>query len=191
MEDTVNHSIATELTPAEQQLLEVWEKHVHAEFAARNAQDAVRTMTDDVYVNNVPLLLGGKGKKGVEDFYSRYFLAQLPPDLQYTLISRTVGQNRLVEESVFGFTHSLVMDWFLPGVAPTGKRVEVAVVGVIQFREGRIAHEHLYWDQASVLVQLGLIDERTLPVAGVQVARRMQDATVPMNGLIASPPRTS
>jgi carboxymethylenebutenolidase len=180
----VNTSTGTDLTPAEQELRALWEKHLHAEFVGRNAQDAVETMTDDASVNNVPILIGATGKQGVQEFYSRYFLAQLPPDLEFTLLSRTVGQNRLVEELIFRFTHSLRMDWFLPGVEPTGKRVEVAVVGVIQFRDGKMAHEHLYWDQASVLVQLGLLDEETLPVAGVQVARRLQDATVPMNGLI-------
>ena len=100
------------------------------------------------------------------------------------LLYGTIGQDRIVEESVFRFTHSLVRDWLRPGVPPTGKRIEVAAVGIIQFREGKIAHEHLYWDQASVLVQLDLVDEHTLPVAGVESARRLLDPSVPMNRLL-------
>lgn len=177
-------SAAPNLTPAQQALLDVWQKHVFAEFVTKNVQDALDTMTEDAYVNNVPLLLGGLGKDGVREFYSKYFVAQMPPDMESSLISRTIGDDRIVEESVFRFTHSLVMDWFLPGVPPTGKRIEVPVVGIIQFREGKIAHEHLYWDQASVLVQLGMLDEHTLPVAGVASARRLLDPSVPMNELM-------
>jgi len=174
----------TEITSDQQRLLDVWQKHVFAEFADRRVEDALATMTDDAYVNNVPLLLGGIGKRAVGDFYSHYFVAQLPPDIQSTLVSRTIGQDRIVEESVFRFTHSLRMDWFLPGIEPTGKLIEVAVVGIVQFRDGKIAHEHLYWDQASVLVQVGLLDEGRLPVAGAQVARRLLDSSVPMNQLL-------
>ena len=172
------------LTADQQRLLDVWQKHVYAEFATKRVEDALDTMTEDAYVNNVPLLLGGVGKRAVGDFYSRYFVGQMPPDIQSTLVSRTIGQDRIVEESVFRFTHSLRLDWFLPGLEPTGKLIEVAVVGVIQFRGDKIAHEHLYWDQASVLVQLGLLDESRLPVAGAQVARRLLDSSVPMNHLL-------
>ena len=171
-------------TPEQQVLLEIWQKHMFAEFAARSVHDALATMTEDAYVNNVPLLLGGIGKQGVGDFYANYFVAQMPPDIESTLVSRTIGQDRIVEEAVFRFTHSQRMDWILPGVAPTGKRIEVAVVGVIQFRAGKIAHEHLYWDQASVLVQVGLLDEMALPIAGRQVARRLLDPTIPMNEVL-------
>jgi carboxymethylenebutenolidase len=177
-------SAAPNLTPAQQALLDVWQQHILAEFVTKNVQDALDTVTEDAYVNNVPLLLGGPGKEGVREFYAKYFVAQMPPDMESSLISRTIGEERIVEESVFRFTHSLVMDWLLPGVPPTGKRIEVAVVGIIQFREGKIAHEHLYWDQASVLVQLGMVDEHTLPVAGVESARRLLDPSVPMNALM-------
>jgi carboxymethylenebutenolidase len=171
-------------TADQQRLLDVWQRHVYAEFASKRVDDALATMTEDAYVNNVPLVAGGVGKRGVGDFYSRYFVAQMPPDIQSTLVSRTIGQDRIVEESVFRFTHSLRMDWFLPGLEPTGKLIEVAVVGVVQFRGDKISHEHLYWDQASVLVQVGLLDENRLPVAGAQVARRLLDSSVPMNQLL-------
>jgi carboxymethylenebutenolidase len=173
-----------ELTPAQQALLDVWQRHVYAEFAAKNVQDALDTMTEDAYVNNVPVMLGGVGKQSVREFYATYFIAQIPPDIESTLVSRTIGQDRIVEESVFRFTHNLRLDWLLPGVPPTGKRVEVAVVAIIQFRAGKISHEHLYWDQASVLVQVGLLDASSLPVAGAEVARRLLAPNVPMNDLI-------
>jgi carboxymethylenebutenolidase len=76
------------------------------------------------------------------------------------------------------------MDWMLPGVAPTGKRVEVPLVAIIRFRDGKLAHEHIYWDQASVLVQLGLIDSSKLPVAGVETARKVLDPTLAANVLM-------
>jgi carboxymethylenebutenolidase len=76
------------------------------------------------------------------------------------------------------------MDWMLPGIAPTGKRVEVPVVTIVQFRDGKLAHEHIYWDQASVLVQLGLLDLGTLPVVGVESARKALAPNLPSNPLI-------
>ena len=58
----------------------------------------------------------------------------------------------------------------LPGIPPTGKRVEIPHVVVMKFENGKVAHEHIYWDQASVLVQVGLLDPVNLPVAGVEQA---------------------
>ena len=76
------------------------------------------------------------------------------------------------------------MDWMLPGLAPTGKRIEVPLIAIVRFREGKLAHEHIYWDQASVLVQLGLLDAGALPVAGVESARKVLDPSLPSNALI-------
>ncbi|HET6334790.1 MAG TPA: nuclear transport factor 2 family protein [Polyangiales bacterium] len=185
----IKGEIMTELTAepftaAQQALLDVWLRHMSAEFAEHNVQAALDTMTEDAKVNHVPLVIGGVGKAAVGQFYAQYLLAQLPPDLESSLVSRTIGQDRIVEELVFRFTHSMIMEWILPGVQPTGKRIEIAVVGIIQFRAGKIAHERLYWDQASVLVQVGLVDERMLPVVGPQAARRLLDSDVPMNGLL-------
>ena len=101
-----------------------------------------------------------------------------------TAVSRTIGKDQLVDEMVFKFTHTIPMDWMLPGVAPTGKRVEVPLVAIVRFREGKLAHEHIYWDQASVLVQVGLIDAANLPVAGVEAARKVLDPTLPANELM-------
>jgi carboxymethylenebutenolidase len=103
--------------------------------------------------------------------------------MEMVSVSRTVGQGRIVDEMVARFTHSLQMDWLLPGVRPTGKRVELPFVVIVQTEGGKIAHEHLYWDQATVLVQLGLID-RSLPVRGAETAQQVLKPTQPMNELI-------
>jgi carboxymethylenebutenolidase len=104
------------------------------------------------------VLTGGLGRRQLRRFYEHYFIPRMPPDTAMVPLSRTVGLDRIVEEFVFKFTHTVSMDWLLPGVPPTGKPVEVGMVVVVQFEEGKIAHEHIYWDQASVLVQVGLLD---------------------------------
>jgi carboxymethylenebutenolidase len=98
----------------------------------------------------------------------------MPPDTTLTPISRTVGENQLVDEMIFSFTHTQEMPWMLPGVAPTNRRVEVPLVAIVQFREGKLAHEHIYWDQASVLKQIGLLTDATLPVCGAETARKVK-----------------
>jgi carboxymethylenebutenolidase len=167
----------------EETLSSVWEKHVGAEFAAHSAEEALETMTADPYVLNVPLMVGGRGRQGVREFYANHFVTQFPPDVELVPVSRTIGQDQLVDEMIMRFTHTVRMDSLLPGVAPTGKRVEVPFVAVIKFEGNKIAHEHLYWDQASVLVQVGLL-ERTLPVCGGEIAAQVLNPTQPMNELI-------
>ena len=149
-----------------------------------NTEDALATMVEDAYVNHIPVMTGGVGKPALREFYSKYLIPQMPPDMELTPISRTIGTDRLVDEMVGKFTHTVRMDWMLPGIAPTLKRVEVPVVAIIRFRDGKLAHEHLYWDQASVLIQLGLLDPGTLPVVGVDSARKVLDPSLPSNALI-------
>jgi carboxymethylenebutenolidase len=141
-------------------------------------------MVEDAYVNHVPVLTGGVGRDELREFYSKRFIPQMPPDTSMTPISRTVGADRVVDEMVFEFTHTIEMDWMLPGVAPTGKHVRVPLIVVVHFRDGRLAHEHIYWDQASVLAQLGLLDTTRLPVAGVESAEKVLDSSLPANRLI-------
>ena len=167
----------------EETMTSVWEKHVGAEFAHRSAEEALETMTADPYVLTVPLMIGGRGREGVHDYYANHFVGQFPPDIELVPVSRTIGQDQLVDEMIMRFTHTIRMDWLLPGIAPTGKRVEVPFVAVIKFDGDKIAHEHLYHDQASVLVQLGLLD-RTLPVCGGEIAAQVLNPTQPMNELI-------
>ena len=174
----------TRLTAAQEVLERLWNEHLKDEFETRHTEDTLNTMVQDAYVNHIPVMTGGVGREELREFYSERFIPQMPPDTKMTPISRTIGEDRLVDEMVFTFTHSIAMDWMLPGIAPTGKRVEVPLVVIVHFRDGKLAHEHIYWDQASVLVQLGLLDASTLPVAGADSARKVLDATLPSNGLI-------
>ena len=173
----------TNLPRAQEDLRQLWEDHVRYEFSTRNTEDTLATMVEDAYVNHIPVLTGGVGRDELREFYSKRFIPQMPPDTEMTPVSRTIGEDQLVDEMVFKFTHTIRMDWMLPGVAPTGKRVEVPLVAIVRFREGKLAHEHIYWDQASVLVQIGLIDVAKLPVAGVESAHKVLDPTLPANVL--------
>jgi carboxymethylenebutenolidase len=175
---------AAQLTPAQQVLSDLWEEHMKAEFVTRSAHDAVAAMVEDAHVNHVPVMTGGVGREQVREFYRTSFIPQMPPDLQIIPISRTIGTERVVDEMVVTATHSVQMDWLLPGLPPTGKRMEIAMVAIVTFRAGKLASEHIYWDQASVLVQLGLLDSRTLPAAGAESARKVLDPTLPANTLI-------
>src|SRR5438046_9928711 len=172
------------LTPAQQRLSELWEEHVRYEFSTRNTEDTLGTMVEDAYVNHIPVLTGGVGRDELREFYSKRVIPQMPPDTEMTPVSRTIGEDQLVDEMVFTFTHTIRMDWMLPGVAPTGKRVKVPLVAIVRFREGKLAHEHIYWDQASVLVQIGLLDPEKLPVVGVESARKVLDPSLPANELM-------
>src|SRR3974377_749252 len=96
-----------------------------------------------------------------------------------TSVSWTVGDDQIVEELAISFTHTRAIDWLLPGVAPTGKPVEMAVAVVVGFKDGKISHEHIYWDQAGVLVQVGLLDPKGLPVTGDESARRVENPRLP------------
>jgi carboxymethylenebutenolidase len=184
VDEKANRKATTNLTPAQEFLQELWEEHLRHEFATHNTEDTLATMVEDAYVNHIPVMTGGVGKPALREFYSKYFIPQMPPDLELNPISRTIGTDRLVDEMMAKFTHTIRMDWMLPGIAPTGKRVEVPVVTIVQFRDGKLAHEHIYWDQASVLVQLGLLDPGTLPVVGVDSARKAIDPNLPSNILI-------
>lgn len=169
----------------EEFLRNLWDEHMRCEFATHNTEDTLATMVEDAYVNHIPVLTGGVGKEALREFYSKRFIPQMPPDTEVTPVSRTIGTDQLVDEMIFKFTHTMRMDWMLPGIAPTGKRVEVPLVAIVRFRDNKLAHEHIYWDQASVLVQLGLLDAKNLPVAGMETARKVLDNSLPSNALMA------
>ena len=172
------------LTSAQQRLSELWEEHVRYEFSTRNTEDTLATMVEDAYVNHIPVLTGGSGRDELREFYSKRFIPQMPPDTEMTSISRTIGEDQIVDEMIFKFTHTIPMDWMLPGIPPTGKPVEVPLVAIVRFRDNKLAHEHIYWDQASVLVQIGLLDPAKLPVAGVESAKKVLDPSLPANELM-------
>jgi carboxymethylenebutenolidase len=165
-------------------LSNLWERHMRCEFTTHNTEDTLATMVEDAYVNHIPVLTGGVGKEELREFYSKRFIPQMPPDTEVTPVSRTVGSDQLVDEMIFKFTHTVKMDWMLPGVAPTGKRVEVPLVAIVRFRDNKLAHEHIYWDQASVLVQIGLLGAQALPVVGIESARKVLDNSLPSNELM-------
>src|SRR6202795_2456607 len=180
-------STEARLTPGQQALNDIWEKHTRAEFTTQDTNATLETMVADAYVNHIPVLTGGVGHEQLREFYSQHFIPKMPPDTQIVPISRTIGAERLVDEMIFKFTHTIEMDWMLPGIAPTGKRVECPLVVIVHFRDGKLSNEHIYWDQASVLVQLGLLDPSTLPVAGSETATKLANPRVPSNHLIDRP----
>jgi carboxymethylenebutenolidase len=172
------------LTPAQEALRKLWEEHVQYEFSTRNTEDTLATMVEDAYVNHIPVLTGGSGRNELREFYSKRFIPQMPPDTEMRSVSRTIGEDQIVDEMIFKFTHTIPMDWMLPGIPPTGKSVEVPLVAIVRFRDNKLAHEHIYWDQASVLVQIGLLDPAKLPVAGVESAKKVLDPSLPANELM-------
>ncbi len=166
-------------------LIAVWEEHLRSEFVAHDADAAMDTMVPDACVNHVPTMTGGVGHDEVKRFYKYHFVNAHPPDIEIIPVSRTVGTDSIVDEMIVKFTHTCVIDHLLPGIPPTGRSVEIPVVGVVQFRDGKLASEHIYWDQASVLVQIGKLDPAGLPIAGVEIARKVLDKTLPSNRLMA------
>src|ERR1700756_2739687 len=159
----------------------LWEEHCRYEFETRDVNATMATMVDAPYVNHIPTMTGGVGHDQLKRFYKYHFIGANPPDTGMKLISRTVGTNSLVDEMLFSFTHTSEIDWMLPGIAPTGRKVEIPLVAIVQFSGDKLVHEHIYWDQASVLVQIGLLNPRELPVAGAETAHKAIDKTLPSN----------
>ena len=163
----------------QQAMIDVFEKHVGAEMAG-DLETTMATMNDNPHVNHVPTMAGGVGREGVRAFYRDHLVGKFfPPDVEMTPVSRTVGESQLVEELFVTFTHTTPIDWLLPGVAPTGKPVAMAVAVIVGFKDGKISHEHIYWDQAGVLVQVGLLDPKGLPVSGGESAQKVLDPSRP------------
>jgi len=154
-------------------LSELWREHTEHEFVTRDTEATLATMVEDAYVNHIPVLTGGRGKAALRAFYSRDFIPKMPPDTTLIPVSRTVGENQLVDEMIFSFTHTEEMPWMLPGVPPTNRPVKIPLVAIVKFRDGKLAHEHIYWDQASVLKQIGLLNDPALPVFGAETAEKV------------------
>jgi carboxymethylenebutenolidase len=165
-------------------LASLWETHCRYEFETRDVNATMATMVPQPYVNHVPTMTGGVGHDALKRFYKYHFIGVNPPDFKLTPVSRTIGASSLVDEFVASFTHTTEIDWLLPGIAPTGHRVEIPMLAVVTFEGNKLASERIYWDQASVLVQVGLLDPARLPVAGAQTARKVLDPTLPSNTLM-------
>ena len=166
-------------------LIALWEAHCRHEFETRDVDATMATMVAEPYVNHVPTMTGGVGHDQLKRFYKYHFVGVNPPDFRLTPISRTVGTSSVVDEFIVRFTHTTEMDWLLPGVPPTGRTVEIPMVAIVKFEGDKLVHEHIYWDQASVLVQIGLLDRAWLPVAGVETALKVVDRTRQINELMA------
>lgn len=162
------------ITPmSKQSMIDTFQKHVGAELAG-DLEMTMATMSDEPHLNHVPTMAGGVGREGVRNFYRDHLVGKFfPPDVKMTSVSSTVGDTQIVDELFITFTHTTVIDWLLPGVAPTGKPVEMAVAVVVGFKGDKITHEHIYWDQAGILVQVGLLDPKGLPVTGAESARKV------------------
>jgi len=162
----------------------LWDKHCEYEFGLRDVPKTMGTMVAEPYVNHVPTMTGGVGFKDLSRFYQNHFVNSNPADTRLVPISRTVGADRIVDEMLFCFTHDREIDWMLPGVKPTGKYVEVPLLAVVCFRGDKLYNEHIYWDQASVLVQIGLLDAKLYPVAGIETAKKLLNESLPSNTLM-------
>lgn len=162
----------------------LWDEHLMLEFAVKDAGATMATMVDEPYVNHIPTITGGTGFEMLARFYEYHFIHE-NAEQKIIPISRTIGVNRVVDEFVACFTHDREISWLLPGVPATGRHVELPVVSVVGFRGGKLHHEHIYWDQATLLVQIGLLDaDGDLPVAGVETARKLLDESLPSNELM-------
>jgi carboxymethylenebutenolidase len=168
---------------------EIWAEHQRSEFETLSVENTLQTMVPEPYVNHIPTMTGGLGAAALGRFYRDHFIGQWPSDTAITPISRTTGDGQIVDEMLISFTHDRVIDCLLPGVAPTGRRIEVPTVAIVRFQNGKVAREHIYWDQASVLVQAGLINPQGLPVAGAEIVAKLKDPTLPSNTLIMTPPQ--
>jgi len=160
------------LSPQQQVIADLFDGHMAAEMKG-DLDTTMATMAPDPHLINVGSGTGGVGHDGVRAFYANDLIGQFfPPDAEIIPISRTINDERLVDEIVVRFTHDRVITHLLPGVAPTGRRVEVAFVVVVGAKDGKVAYEHIYCDQAAMLVQLGLIDPAGLPI-GVNTAAQL------------------
>ena len=169
---------------ADYDLEALWAAHTRYEFETRDVDATMDTMVAEPYVNHIPMMTGGVGHDQLKRFYKYHFIGVNPPDFRLTPVSRTIGKDRLIDEFVVQFTHTTEIDWMLPGIAPTGRGVSVPTVAIVQFQDGKLVHEHIYWDQASVLVQIGKLNADGLPVVGAESARKVLDKTLPSNTLM-------
>src|SRR5215467_9094641 len=151
----------------------LFDGHIAREFADFDVDATMETMVAEPYVHCVATLAGGFGGREVRRFYSEHFINQIPKDAKVTPISRTIGKDQVVDELIVSFTHNTQWDYLLPGIPPTGKKVDLPHVVVMKFENGKVAHEHVWWDQASLLVQVGLLDPANLPVVGIEQAKQL------------------
>ncbi|KAI0838127.1 carboxymethylenebutenolidase [Hypoxylon sp. FL0890] len=187
-------------------LEKIWDEHTYWEFEARSVEETMATMVEEPYVNHIPTLTGGIGRRALTDFYRNHFIFNNPPDTELELVSRTVGIDRVVDEFLFKATHDRVIDWLAPGIPATRRSISVPFTSVVNIRGDRLYHEHISWDQATLLKQLDLLPdylpfpypitgnesvvsnrelEYRLPVAGVESAHKLANqSSVESNAML-------
>lgn len=171
------------LTDSQQKMIAIFEQHMNAELTG-DLETTMATMSAEPHLNHVPVMTGGVGHQGVQNFYKHHLVGKFfPPDVQITKVSSTIGDHQIVDEMVIRFTHTVFIDWLLPGIPPTGKEVNMAVVAIVGFENEKITHEHIYWDQASVLVQIGLLNPKGLPVCGAESALKVLNPLLPSRAM--------
>jgi carboxymethylenebutenolidase len=161
--------------PYVHKLSEVFDEHIKCGFQKHDLEATMKTMVKEPYVHHVPVLTGGIGYSGVYNFYKNELVGKMPDDTKFVRISRTIGKDQVVDEVILSFTHNREIEFMLPGIPPTGKHVELPNVIIMKFNAGKIAHKHIYWDQASLLVQIGLLDPKCIPVSGIEQARMLME----------------
>ncbi|KAK9350254.1 hypothetical protein V1523DRAFT_355709 [Lipomyces doorenjongii] len=181
----------------------IWDEHTYFEFEKRSVHSTMGTMVQEPYVNHIPTLTGGVGRSKLAQFYQEHFVFNNPDDTALQLVSRTVGIDRVIDEFIFSFTHTKEIDWLIPGIPPTGQHLRIPFTAIVNIRGDRLFHEHISWDQSTVLVQLGLMPEYLpfpyplpgdrlpapgkrfeyrVPAAGVETALKLEDeGSVPSN----------
>lgn len=153
----------------------IFDKHVKFEFEDKDVESTMKTMVKEPYVHHVPVMTGGVGYNGVYNFYKNDFVGKMPKDTKITRVSRTLGTNQVIDELILSFTHDIEIKSMIPGIRPTGKYVELPHVVVMKFRGNKIEHEHIYWDQASLLTQIGVLDSRGLPITGIEQSQKLKE----------------
>jgi len=143
----------------------LFDAHMQAELD-HDLEATMATMVEEPHLLNLGSGMGGLGRDGVRRFYAEHLIGQFfPPDAEFVPISRTIDGERLVDEVVIRFTHTQTISHFLPGLAPTGRKASIAVAVIVGLRNNKVDYEHIYWDQASLLAQLGVLDPTGLPIA--------------------------
>ena len=171
----IKSSVSKQSSTTTNNLAAVFDKHVNCEFEDKDVDATMQTMTKEPYVYHIPVLTGGKGYDEVYTFYSNNFVGKMPSDTKFVRISRTIGKNQVVDELIISFTHDIEIPAMIPSIPPTGKYVELPIVVVMRFKGNKIAYEHIYWDQASLLKQIGLLDNNSIPIIGIEQSQKLQE----------------
>ncbi|KIL68194.1 hypothetical protein M378DRAFT_158735 [Amanita muscaria Koide BX008] len=175
----------------------IWDEHTYYEFEVRSVAKTMGTMVAEPYVNHVPTMAGGIGRQELTAFYRDHFIFSNPSDARLEPVSRTVGADRVIDEFIFHVTHNRMIDWLLPGVPPSGHKLTIPMLAVVNIRGDRLYHEHIWWDQGTVLRQAGLLPTHLpchahegsrllrIPIAGAESAAKLVDeASVPSNEML-------